>query len=433
MKANSARRGRWPARAMVACVAVIPLVITGCSSSKSSGGAVTIHWGTPSTDTQIKTEQTIIDAFEKANPKIKVKVDQIDFNNYDTKLSTSLRGRSGPDVFQVNHPNVQAWTNAGYLTDLNSAISSGQIATKDFIPGLLDIGKVKGGQYTVPLTTDARALWYNPALFKSAGIATPPKTWDELVTDVAKFKGTDKYGFVFRSDNDYAMAYEAAGSFIKSAGGQILSGADSPKGVAGSDDNTVAAVQLLQDIYKTGAVPPGENNMSEQTMTKLFAGGKVAMMVGGPWFKAEIEAANPKAKFGTSYVTTTIPTPQAGGKPASASGGWQVGVSKFTKHADAAKKLLAWMTTKDNLIKQSSTGAFPPINDGMDGATFSSAFYAPFKAELPNSGLPIPPVTQLAQVAAAFEKYVLPAVTGGKNVKDQLNSFDSEVDEQVLQ
>lgn len=436
---------RWTT-ALVATVLACLLALNACSTATTpstgddkAGGKTTISWGTTGNDSLLAAERKIISAFEKANPDITVRLDAINFADYDTKMTTSLRSGQGPDVFRVNHPNVQAWTNAGYLAKLDESITAEKINTGDFIPGLLAIGKVKDGQYTLPIDTDCRAFWYNPKLLEaqgivdSAGKAKPPATWDELVQAVAKFKGESTYGYVYRTDSDYAMAYETIGPYLKTAGGKILS-EDGSKAVAADDPNTVASVQLLQSIAATNAVPPGEANMSEETSEKLFSSGKVAMMTAGPWAREAIMKDNPDLKFGTDYAVSTIPTPTGSEKSASASGGWQIGLNTKSNNQAAAAKFLAFFEQPDNLVTLASNNSFPPLTDGMSGEPFASdPFYEPFKEMLPNSGLPITPVPQLAQVAADFESSARAAVNQGKDVQAELSAFDKKVNEQVLQ
>ena len=440
------RQRRWTIT-LAAVSAVVLTSLMSCSTAgnqgsdtpTTGGAATTITWGTPSDGAALTAERKIVSAFQAANPDITVKVESTNFADYDTKLTTALRSGQGPDVFRVNHPNVQAWSNAGYLADLGQTITDQQIDTSTFIPGLLAIGKVNDKQYTLPIDTDCRAFWYNPKLLVKAGVvdgagkAKPPATWDELLAAVSKFKGDDTYGYVYRTDSDYAMAYEAVGPYLKAAGGQILSDGAEPKAVAATDPKTVSAVELLQKIAAT-SVPPGESNMAEETTNKLFASGKVAMMTAGPWARASILEIDPKLKYGIDYALTTIPTPAAGDKPASAAGGWQIGVNAKSKNAEAAAKFLAFFEQSDNLVTLATTSSFPPLVDGMSGEPFGTdPFYDAFKEMLPNSGLPITPVSQLAQVSAAFEVAGRAAVNERKDVATELTSFDQKVNEQVLQ
>ena len=430
----------------VAMLAAGSLALAACSggsggSESSSGSAtVTLTYMTSSPEATIGAEKDVIATFEQANPTIKINVDAGPLSNYDTQLVTAFKGGNGPDIFWVNHPNVQAWANAGYLADLTAlANDSSQFQKDKFIPGLLQIGTVGGKQYTLPVNTDARVFWYNTALFKKVGLVDSsgnpkvPTTWAEMQADAALFKKAGVYGFAYRSDSDYAMAYEAVGPFMKTAGGEILSSDATAQAIASQSAGTVAAVTLLQDLVKAGVTPPGESKMNETTMNKLFASDELAMMLGGPWERPSLEQIAPDFKFGTDYGVADVPVQQAGDKTASTSGGWQLGVNAKSANPAAAEKFAAFFETPENLQKLAVAGSFPPTIDGLSQAPFSSdPFYIPFMDVLPNSGLPIPPVAQMAQVSAAFEKYAMAAINDGKSVSDQLSAFDNEVNSSVL-
>ncbi len=400
------------------------------SENAPSGPAVTLTYGTTGGDDQLAAEQKVLDAFQKVNPSITVKLDSTPFDAYDTKLTTALRAGNGPDVFRVNHPNVQAWTNAQFLAPLDNA----GVDTSAFITGLVDIGKVNGKQYALPLDTDARVLYFNPAILAKAGITAPPATWDELLTALPKIKATGAYGYSYRSSGDYDMAYETVGPYMNTAGGAILAdNSGRASGAAAGNAGTVKAVEFLQQVVKSGATPPGQANMTEDTMVKLFAQGKLAFMVGGPWERPTILKDNPKAKYGTDFKTAPVPVETAGGKSASTSGGWQIGIAAKSKNLDAATKLLTFIEQPANLISIAAVGSFPPLKTGLDSEPWKSdPFYDAYKTVLPNSGLPILPVPQLAQVAAAFEKNVAPVLLSGSSAKEALTAFDTQVNEQIL-
>jgi ABC-type glycerol-3-phosphate transport system substrate-binding protein len=406
------------------------------SSSKSGGGGSgggTVHltYGTNGTPVQLAAEQKVLTAFEKANPKIAVTLQSIPFDSYDTKMTTSLRAKNGPDVFRVNHTDVQAWTDAGFLAPLTSA----NLVTSELIPGLVSAGQVKGKQYTVPMDTDARALYYNPALLKKAKISGAPTTWAQLLSDASTVKSaTGAYGFAYRADSDYAMAYETVGPLMKTAQGAILTNSSGKaSATAGTNAGTISAVTFLQSLVKAHVTPPGQSTMNEDTMDQLFAKGKLAFMMGGPWERPTIVKDEPSAKYGTDLATAPIPVPKVGDKTASTSGGWQLGVAAASSKRTAAFTLLNYIEHPANLESIAASGTFPPTKTGLDNAPWKSdPFYDAFKTELPQSGLPILPVPQLAQVAAAFEKNVAPAVLSGGSAQAALAAFDKQVNQEVL-
>jgi ABC-type glycerol-3-phosphate transport system substrate-binding protein len=404
--------------------------VAGGSASVAGDGSsapVTITWATESSGPQLDAEKKVIAAFHAANPSVTVTVDAIPFDSYDTKLTTALRAGNGPDVFRVNHPNIQAWTNAEFLAPLTNA----GVDAAPFIPGLVTAGQVGGVQYTLPMDTDARALYYNPRLLKKAGIDAPPTTWDQLLTDIVAVGRSGDYGYGFRNSGDYDMAYETIGPYMKTAGGQLLS-PDGSQADAANSAGTVAAVELLQRIVKTGALPPGQSNMTENTLDQLFAKGKLAFMIAGPWERPTILKAYPKAVYDQDFATAPVPTRASGDKPASASGGWQIGMSATSKNPGAARALVAYFERTPNLLAVAAPGTFPPLTAGLQAEPWKSdPFYDAYKVVLPNSGLPIPPVPQLAQIAAALQTNVAPAVLNGSSAREALTAFDTQVNQQI--
>jgi multiple sugar transport system substrate-binding protein len=420
------------------------LFVSGCSTGggnsssgdKTAGGdQIEIVYGSNGDAPLVEADQKVIDAFEAANPGIKVTLQPTDFADYDTKTTTELRAGAGPDVFKVNHPNAQLWAGAGYLADLTDVIADYGIDTSRFIPGMLEIGRMDGKLYTLPTDTGNRALFYNLKLFEEVGLTNPPATWDELKAAVEKFKDHDAYGYCFATNSDYAMAYETVGEYMAGAGGVILSSDSPAKAIAAESQGTIDAMTLLQDIVKTGEIPPGEANMDAATMASLFANNQCAMMLGGAWVRPQLLEAKPDLAYGVDYDVAVVPTPQAGQEPATTGGGWMIGLNAKSKNLEAAAKFLAFYTQPENLKAISvAQNSYAPTLDGMDMEPYSSdPFYDAFREMLPNTVLPIVPVPQMAEVSAEFEIAGRAAINDGKDVVEQLKAFDQKVNEQVLQ
>ncbi|MDR1512480.1 MAG: sugar ABC transporter substrate-binding protein [Propionibacteriaceae bacterium] len=425
-------------------IAGVVLVTAGCSTGGGStsggdpdetGDKTVITYATNGDDALVAAEEKIIAAFEDANPDITVQLQPTSFADYDTKIGTELRGGGGADIYRVNHPNAQLWAGAGYLADLTPVIADNGIDTSVFIPGMLEIGRMDGSLYTLPVDTGNRALYYNLTLFEAVGLAEPPATWDELKAAVEKFKDHDAYGYCYATNSDYAMAYETAGPYIATAGGAILSSDSPSQAIASTEDGTIAALTLLQDIVKTGEIPPGEAAMDGQTMASLFAGDQCAMMIGGAWVRPQLLEIDPDLVFGEDYSVAVVPTPKAGQDSATTGGGWMIGLNAKSKNLDAAAKFLAFYMQPDNLKMQAVTqNNYAPTLDGMDMEPYTSdPFYDAFREMLPNTVLPIVPVAQMAEVSAEFEVAGRASVTDGKDVVEQLKAFDDKVNEQVLQ
>lgn len=420
--------------------ALLALAVAGCSKASDSPTTpadkpVTITYVTPAENAVLtKGEKPLITAFEQANPNITVKITQIPTANYNTKLITEFRGGQGPDILRVNHTDIQTFSNGGFLAPLDDTIGNDKIDTGALIPGLLEAGKVRGKQMTLPLTTDTRVLFYNPKLLKQHGISAPPATWADLLKDTKAFAGTKAYGYGFPTESDYSMSYDAIGPYMKGAGGELLN-ADGSKADAADSQGTLKAVQLVQDIVKTGAVPPGIGSTSGDTLAQLFSQNKLAFMLGGPWVRASLEEDNPKITYGKDYMTAPVPVETSGQPSGSTAGGWQIGISKSSQNVDAAGKLLSFLMQPDNLVKLNADEAFAPTTNGLSSEPWASdPFYQAYSTVLPNAGLPITPVARLVEVSAAFEAAVRPVIVSpDKPASAALQAFDTKTNAGILQ
>ena len=94
---------------VLAGAAVLSLAACGKSDAKkdaaSDAGKTEITWWAFPVFTQEKSgdgvgtyEKSIIEAFEKANPDIKVKLETIDFKSGPEKITTAIEAGTAPDV-----------------------------------------------------------------------------------------------------------------------------------------------------------------------------------------------------------------------------------------------------------------------------------------------------------------------------------------------
>jgi len=413
--------------------------LTACGTDEAGSdetAVTTVNYATSSDPAVYEAnEMSVIDAFEAANPDVKVEVEFIPIAEYNTKLTTEFRGGGGPDLGRVNHTDIRTFAAGGFLAPLDDAIAANEIDVDSMIPGLVDVGKYGDSQVTLPLSTDTRVLYYNPRLLEAQGIDGPPATWQELLAAVTKFAGTDVYGYGVYSDNDYSLAYETVGPYMVQAGGVLLAPeGEGAEAVAASSEGTIAAVELIQDIVASGAVPPGVDQFSGESLVQLFGQDKLAFMTGGPWVRTQIEANNSDFAFGTDFATAPIPVRESGQSSGSTAGGWQIGIFENSEVKEAAGRLLAFMMEPENLVTINAGEAFPPTQDGLSNEPWASdPFFEAFAETLPGASLPILPVERMAEVAASFQNNIEPyLVDPTLSAVEGLTAFDDEVNTTIL-
>src|SRR5690242_16994843 len=149
--------------------------LSGCggdSDGGSSDGTTTIEWWNISTTEPAKTVWAgLAKKFEAQNPKVKVKIVQLENDAYKSKMTALTASGKLPDIFHTWGGGVlKQQVDAGLVKDLTSPISSwsGSLSPVSLAPYQFD-----SKTYAVPFDIGMVGFWYNKALFTKAGISAP--------------------------------------------------------------------------------------------------------------------------------------------------------------------------------------------------------------------------------------------------------------------
>src|ERR1035437_3528790 len=168
-------------------VAAVALAATGCGAAKkasggstgSSGGNVTLKlvaadYGSGPSNTSQTYWQDIAKAFHTANPTITVKVQTINWNDFDNQVQTMIQNHQYVDITEGDH--FSTYAQEGLLYSASDVLSK----VGNLLPVFAKQGSYKGVQYGMPFTTSSRTLFYNKKLFAQAGITSAPQTWTDI-------------------------------------------------------------------------------------------------------------------------------------------------------------------------------------------------------------------------------------------------------------
>jgi multiple sugar transport system substrate-binding protein len=242
---------------------------------------VVADYGTGPADTSQLYWQKIADDFHAVNPTITVKVQTINWNDFDTKVQTMVQNREYPDITEGDY--FSNYAQEGLLYKVSDVFSD----PGNLMPVFKELGSYGGVQYGLPFTTSARALFYNKAIFAEAGITTPPSTWDEIAADAAKIEAKGKIGFGLPLGPEEAQA-ETLLWFIGNGGGyQDASG----KWVIDSPQN-VETLDFMTKLVKAGDTEPNPGTKNRTDLFNQFAQGQIGMMNGEVALLPIINSAN---------------------------------------------------------------------------------------------------------------------------------------------
>ncbi len=188
---------RWPAFFSRLFLGAALLILSGCGDSEVIPYGVKLEvWGVFDDSDAL---QEAFTGYKQANPYVKeISYRKMNPETYRADLLDALASGKGPDIFMVQN----TWRD-GFADKIVPAPSL-FVTEKKFRETFVDVVAddflgAQGEVYAAPLSVDSLALYYNKDIFNAAGIAEPPKTWEDLLALVKKLTEIDQYGNINRS------------------------------------------------------------------------------------------------------------------------------------------------------------------------------------------------------------------------------------------
>jgi multiple sugar transport system substrate-binding protein len=250
-----------------------------------------VAWDPQQADAIAATKQ--IASFQQSHPNIKISVQNIAFGALHDKLITSIAGGDAPDV---------SWGLIEWLGELNRMNALADLTPyaahwpdrTSIYPNALAALTIDGKLMALPHYLGIRGLLYHEDMLKKAGIDTPPKTWDELVSDSQKIhKATGKYGFGIagtgvRAPQELLMYLAQSNAMVArrmSDGKYRNTWNDDPKELA----NATQVFAFYKNLLDKQAIAPEASGWGFEEEDTNFSLGQYAMVVDGSWMKNRAE------------------------------------------------------------------------------------------------------------------------------------------------
>lgn len=260
--------------------------LTGCggdSDGGSSDGTTTVEWWNISTTEPSKSVwAALAKKFEAANPKIKIKIVQLENDAYKSKMTALTASGKLPDIFHTWGGGVlKQQVDAGLVEDLTDR-------TKPWADGLLKVTKepyiLDDKLYGIPFDMGMIGFWYNKKLFRQAGVSEPPTTWGGFLEAVSKLKSKNITPIALAGKEKWPGMYYWAYLAMRTAGIDALQKASDDKDFTGA--GFVEAGRHLKELVALQPFQKGFLNAAYSTPTGQAAAvgnGKAAMELMGQW------------------------------------------------------------------------------------------------------------------------------------------------------
>ncbi|MEP7088695.1 MAG: extracellular solute-binding protein [Nocardioidaceae bacterium] len=366
------------------------------STDPASAGKLTLRvWDQEVRGGQNQEITRLNQQFEKKYPNVTIKRTAKSFSDLKTTLKLALSGNNPPDAVEVNqgYPDMVSFVKAGMLLPLDSY--SSVYGWKDrYPPTLLNLNRVNadatkfgtGKLYGLSQMGEYVGVYYNKKNLSAAGI-TPPKTWSQFESDLAKVKAAGQIPIQFGNLDKFPAIHTFGVIQAQATGDQtvrdLVYGSGGAKWTA---DKTVAAAQTLQDWVKKGYFPPGVNGIGYDDSNKAFGQGKGAFLITGTWAAADL-----KGPMGSS-LGLMVPPASTGGSPTTTGGeSLAFGITSKSSHADVAAAYINFLTdahAQDVILQAGNLPAVPgPSAVQLAGAPVNQEMVAGWKSVNQSDGL----------------------------------------------
>lgn len=305
----------------------------------------------------------VIEAFTQENPNIEVNLELAPFSQLMESIEIKLgAATSDVDVLFVDSPLVVNYSVKDYLEPLDNWLPAD--AKQKWTNSAVETVSYNGSLMAAPMNNSSQVLYYNKDILEAKGIALPAQnerlTWEQVVEMAKKLTYNDGekqiYGFSFdRVDTSFQFLplAQSLGATMLSEDGLTASGyTNSPE--------AIRAFQFYHDLFNTWGVSP---KISQDESLNYFMSGNVALFAG-------LSHNVPKlVESGLNFGVTLFPYFE-GGKIATPTGSWNIGISKYSEKKEAAAKFVEFLTLGKGVgIMVEKGGIFPvhvdPLNKIM--------------------------------------------------------------------
>ena len=402
----------------VALAAATVLGLEGCGAA--AGDGVTLRFWAMGREGEVV--QELVRDFERENPGVRVRVQQIPWSAAHEKLLTAFVGEATPDIAQMGNTWMAEFGALRALEPLGPLLARSSVTDTSYFAGIWESNVIDGRPLGVPWYVDTRIIFYRRDLFARAGYSRMPGRWDEwraALVAVKRRAGASGYA-LFLPPNEY----EPLLALGVSAGSRFL--ADDDTRGAFSEPAFRRAFDFYASLYRDGLAPPMRNN-EIANLYQEFARGYFAAYITGPWNLGEFASRLPDS-LQNSWATAPMPGPDGPATGASLAGGASLVVFRGSRHKEEAWRLVEFLSRPDQQLRfYRLTGDLPARREAWsDSALTGDPRIRAFGEQLTRT-VAMPKVPEWELIANRLRDYAERVVRGGEPADSTLAELDRDV------
>jgi multiple sugar transport system substrate-binding protein len=355
---------------------------------------------------------TAIDLFKQENPNVTVRLVELpeSADEQRRQLVQRLDAESdecdvlGLDVIWTAEFAAQEW-----LQDTSEIIEPRQ---DDFIASTLETAEYEGSYWAVPYHTNAGFLYY-----RTDQVDQAPETWEDVYAAAGENNGIVYQGARYEglTVNFLELLYSAGGTVLSEDGSEVQ--VNSPEGQA--------ALEFMAQGVQQGTAPKAVTTYMEEESRRAFENGNATFMRNWPY----AYALGKESKIADNFDVGTFPGFE-GGEPAGVLGGFNLGISAYSKNPEGAAAFINFATgpevQKANFLDSASPPATAAAYDDPE-VQKKYAFASDLKAAVEQGqARPVSPV--YAQISEAIYTNVHDALQGNAEPQAALEKMASDIE-----
>lgn len=252
----------------------------------------------------------LIAQFEKSHPGVKIEFTKVEAATYAPTLTTLFAGGSPPDIVHVAGFDYPRFASNGWLENLDPYIKKSKLD----LTGWSGQERCKWQGETVCIVNlyFGFTLGYNDELLKKAGVDVP-KNYQEFLAAAKKLTVDlngdgiiDQYGTGHEIGDGVSWYVTEMlnymlpqGAFWTNAAGEVTM----------NTPQMISALRDWKEVNRSGVIPRDPKGGDTRA---LFAEGKLALKVDGPWLYPILNAAKPNVRPHLKLTTSPFDPPVGG-------------------------------------------------------------------------------------------------------------------------
>ena len=415
---------------------VLSLAVTNSAFAETTVTIATVNNG------DMIRMQGLADNFTAEHPDIKLEWVTLEENVLRQRVTQDIAAKGGQfDVMTIGTYEVPIWGSQGWLVSLNDLPAEWDV--DDLLPAIRGGLTIEGELYAAPFYGESSMVMYRTDLMEKAGLEMPEApTWDQIKEAAAAMtdKENEIYGICLRGKAGWGENMAFLTAMSNSFGARWFDESWQPEL---NGEEWTATVNFYMDLMNNYG-PPGASTNGFNENLSLFQQGKCGM-----WIDATVAASfvtNPTDSTVADKVGFALAPDNGLGKRGNWLWAWSLGIPAGSDATDAAKKFVAWATSKEYTALVAAQEGWANVPPGTRTSLYENPEYAkvPFAAmtlgsinaadptnpsikPVPYTGVQFVAIPEFAGIATQVGQEISAALAGQQSVDEALEKAQALV------